>query len=191
MENIKEIKFDLAKGFKFTGREISSKLVISKNQTPDGNSVTIVMKRFGSKYFFIPITDIYLDYKKTQLIMPKYEPVFVTDALYRDIIPSKKYKECYVFAKDSDIEKIFKEIVFPNKQTYWCLVFDKIILHKHFLEIDYETEDEKYGYFTTYQLNNIKKEEDRIEREEASANFKECEELTNELLEEAGYDFLD
>lgn len=191
MENIKEIKFVLAEGFKFTGREISSKLVISKNQDPEGNCVTIVMKRFGNKYFFIPFTDIYLDFNKTQLIMPKQEPIFVTDALYRDIIPSTKHKGYYVFAKDSDVETIFKEIEFPNNKKYWCLVFDKILLYHYDYWVNCDPESEQSGYFTRYQLNNVRKWSEKLKSDYDRGVAQECEELNNELFEEAGYDFMD
>ena len=191
MEDVKDLKFALGKGFKFTGREITSKLVISKNQDPEGNCVTLVMKKFGNKFFFIPTTDIYLDYKNTQLIMSKHEPVYVTDGLYRDIIPSSKYKGCYVFAPDSDIQTVFKEIEFPNNKNYWCLVFDRITLHYFTYWTNGDPRSEQSGYFTTHQLNIVKRKFEKEENDYNMGLYQECEDLTNEMLEEAGYDFLD
>ena len=82
MEETKIIKFVLGKGFKFTGREISSKLVVSKNKDLEGNCVTLIMSKRKGLYFFHPIADIYLDYNKLQLIMPKHQPIFVSKTLF-------------------------------------------------------------------------------------------------------------
>ena len=79
MEETKIIKFVLGKGFKFTGREISSKLVVSKNKDLEGNCVTLIMSKRKGLYFFHPIADIYLDYNKLQLIMPNISCICLLD----------------------------------------------------------------------------------------------------------------
>lgn len=195
MEETKIIKFVLGKGFKFTGREISSKLVVSKNKDLEGNCVTLIMSKRKGLYFFHPIADIYLDYNKLQLIMPKHQPIFVSKGLYRDIIPSSKYKRHYVFAPDSDIQTVFKEIEFPNNKKYWCLVYDTIILQKYSWH-DYswnfnDPRSEQSGYFSTHQLNEKKIEVVKQEADYDRAIYQECQEMNDELFEEAGYDFMD
>lgn len=120
----------------FTGRSISSKLVISKNKSTYGENTTIIMKKkYSSKnryqwyYLFYPVSDIYLDFNKTELIMPYNKPVYVAKSLYTEIIPSRKYPRCYVFAPDSDIETIFKEFFIPNYGKIWVLTYEKATLH--------------------------------------------------------------
>ena len=123
MEETKVFKFKLNAGYNLTGREISSKLVISKNKNNNGNNTTLLMKRSekSGNFFFVPIADIYLDYNNKVLIMPKYLPVYVNKNLYRDIIPSVKYPGFYVLSPDSDINTIFREIKVSNGKIIWIL----------------------------------------------------------------------
>lgn len=102
MNNTKTLKCELRDGLRFTGRQISSKLVISKNKDTNGKSVTFIFAWRNNMFFFIPIADIYLDASNRELIMPKGKPVQVALGLYTDIIPSMKYKGYYVLSPDSD-----------------------------------------------------------------------------------------
>ena len=61
MKETKTIKCELREGLKFTGRQISSKLVISKNKSPNGKSVTYIFVWRNNMYFFIPANNIYFD----------------------------------------------------------------------------------------------------------------------------------
>lgn len=196
MEKTKVIKFHLPENYKFTGREISSKLVISKNKDSKGNNITILLKYFKGRYYFVPITDIYLDYSNTILIMPQYRPVPVLKALDIDIIPSKKYDGFFVFAPDSDFNPSFKEIEFPDGKKIWVLVYNKITLYLYTNNDDlYEEGDgrgEEYSlYLSSHQINVRNKKDiqkEAIRRKEWNI---ECQKMTDELFEEAGYDFLD
>lgn len=196
MKRYKIIKFSLGKDFKFTGRELSTKLVISKNIDSNGNKTTLVLSKRKGKYFFQPVSDIYYDYNNTELIIPKFHPVFVAPGLYRDIIASTKYNGHFVFSPESDFETIFKEIEIPNGDKLWCVVYETITLHKYCLydnlrEFEDCREDELYDYLSTHQIKSIKREK-AIERAEYERQLNlEYRKMTEELFEEAGYDFMD
>ena len=182
----------LRKDLKFTGRQISSKLVISKNKDSNGKNVTFIFVRRNSNYFFVPIADIYLDVNNRELIMPKGHPVIVAQGLYRDIIPSKKYKDCYVLAPDSDFQPIFKEVENSVGKKVWFMVYDEIVLHLCSWEVEYGDFDECVEkYLSIHQINYEEKIEEMERRERERELSREAEEMTDELFEEAGYDFMD
>lgn len=192
MSLTKTIKFKLRDDLKFTGREISAKLVIFKNKNPKGESVTYLFYWKYDKYFFIPIADIYLDANNRELIMPKGRPVYVASELSRDIIPSLKYKGFSVFAPDSDFTPIFKEVEFPDGRKIWIMVFDEIILHYYTWAVEYGDEEEwKEDYLSKHQIIIRKRRKEIEDSEEAIMANKMAQEMTDELFEEAGYDFMD
>ncbi|MBR6141319.1 MAG: hypothetical protein IKQ37_06115 [Bacteroidaceae bacterium] len=187
----KTIKCKIREDLKFTGREISAKLVISKNKAPNGKNVTYIFAWKNDMYFFIPIADIYLDANNRELIMPKGCPVYVAHELFRDIIPSSKYKGYSVFAPDSDFAPIFKEAEFPDGRKIWLMVYDEIVLHYYTWAVEYGDEEEwKEDYLSTHQINVRERLEAKKEREE-DALYQMAKELNDELFEEAGYDFMD
>lgn len=198
-----------------TGRSISSKLVISKNKFPNGENCTIVMRESQNHqlynrnyYLFIPINDIYLNYNKTDLIMPRGKPVYVMRHLNSEIIPSRKYPHKYVFAPDSDIETIFKEINLPKYGKIWVLTYEKATLHlmRHYigptgrhaaLDELYKEENYEYIYVSKHLENRLKENEFRNYDEESEdeyrslENLRDAQSMTDDLFEEAGYDFMD
>ncbi len=192
MSMTKIIKCNLREDLKFTGRELSAKLVISKNKTPKGESVTYIFIWKDNKYFFIPIADIYLDANNRELIMPKGCPVYVAQELYRDIIPSTKYKGYSVFAPDSDFTPIFKEVEFSDGRKIWLMAYDEIVLHYYTWVVEYGDEEEwKEDYLSKHQINFRERIEEKKNREETIKANKMAQELNDELFEEAGYDFMD
>lgn len=198
-----------------TGRSISSKLVISKNTFPNGKKCTIVMKKLKNPkhyneyyYAFIPIKDIYLNYNDTDLIMPKGKMVLVMRHLNSEIIPSRKYRNNFVFAPDSDVETIFKEINLPRYGKVWVLTYEKATLHlmRHYigptgrhaaLDELYKEENYEYIYVSKHLENRLKENEFRNYDEEAEdeyrslENLRDAQSMTDDLFEEAGYDFMD
>ncbi len=213
MNETKTIKFQLNEGQRLTGRQISPKLVISKNKNSKGNNVTLVfwLNKKNWDYYFVPISDIYLDVNKNELIMPKLRPVPVARALYSDIIPSKKYCGFNVFAPDSDFEPIFKEIEKSDGKRFWCLAFDEIVLHYYdynyclipsdwwrFWPIEslyddikpswsFDMEDYCSAFLSTHQIFAYEK----LEQKHISEQDKIAKDLMNGLYEEAGWDFMD
>ena len=191
----KIIKFQLPKGFVLTGRELSAKLIISKNIDNNGNKITLIIVYVEDCYCFKPIADIYYDYNKTELIMPKLQPIFIHPELYRDIIPSMKYKGLFVFSPDSDFKIIFKEVITPKGRKMWMVAFDTITLYSY-TEFDnhrpWDYCDEGHQTYLSYrQLKIREKEDDRLEAERQLAWDYEVQSMKDELFEEAGYDFMD
>ena len=192
MNETKTIKCELREGLKFTGRQISSKLVISKNKDSNGNSITYIFAFRNNMYFFIPVADIYLDANNKELIMPKGRPVQVAQRLYTDIIPSLKYKGYYVLAPDSDFNPIFKEVETSDGKKVWIMAYDEIVLHLYSWSVEYGNEEEwKDDYLSTHQINYRERIEAKKDREEQLKAWKMAKELNDERFEEAGYDFMD
>ena len=123
--------------------------------------------------------------------MPKSKPVPIAEDLVRDIIPSRKYQGCYVLAPDSDFEPIFKEAESPDGLKTWCLVFDEITLHLYTWTSDYDRDEIHHTYLSTHEKNEREKEEWRKERKRNQEINREAQRMTDELFEEAGYDFMD
>lgn len=192
MNETKIITCELKEGLKFTGRKISSKLVISKNKDSKGNSVTCIFAWRNNMYFFIPVADIFLDANNRELIMPKGQPVQVAKGLYTDIIPSVKYKGYYVLSPDSDFTPIFKEVEFPEGRKAWLMAYDELVLHFYSWSVEYGDEEEwKEDYLSTHQIKTHERIEAKKEREEKLQSYKMAQELNDDLFEEAGYDFMD
>lgn len=192
MNETKTIKCQLREGLKFTGKQISSKLVISKNKDSNGKNITFIFVYRNSMYYFIPIADIYFDTNNRELIMPKGRPVQVAKGLYTDIIPSLKYKGYFVLAPDSDFTPVFKEVEFPNGKRVWLMAYDEIVLRFYSWSVEYGNEEEwKEDYLSTHQINFRERIEAQKDREENLESNKMAQELNDELFEEAGYDFID
>lgn len=192
MKKTKTINCELREGLKFTGRQISSKLVISKNKSPNGNSVTCIFAWRNNMYFFIPIADIYFDANNRELIMQKGRPVQVAQGLYTDIISSTKYKGYYVLSPNSDFNPIFKEVEFPDGRKVWLMAYDELVLHLYSWLVEYGDEEEwKEDYLSTHQIKVRERIEAKKEREQNEELYRMAKEMTDELFEEAGYDFMD
>lgn len=192
MKKTKTINCELREGLKFTGRQISSKLVISKNKSPNGNSVTYIFAWRNNMYFFIPVADIYFDTNNRELIMQKGRPVQVAEGLYTDIISSTKYKGYYVLSPDSDFNPIFKEVEFPDGRKVWLMAYDELVLHLYSWLVEYGDEEEwKEDYLSTHQIKVRERIEAKKEREQNEKLYRMAKEMTDELFEEAGYDFMD
>ena len=192
MKKTKTINCELREGLKFTGRQISSKLVISKNRSPNGNSVTYIFAWRNNMYFFIPVADIYFDANNRELIMQKGRPVQVAQGLYTDIISSTKYKGYYVLSPDSDFNPIFKEVEFPDGRKVWLMAYDELVLHLYSWLVEYGDEEEwKEDYLSTHQIKVRERIEAKKEREQNEKLYRMAKEMTDELFEEAGYDFMD
>lgn len=171
---------------------MSSKLVIFKNQDAKGNSITLLFVARNNKFFFVQIADIYIDANKRELVMPKNRAIMIAHELSRDLIPSVKYKGCYVLAPDSDFQIVFKEVETPQGERAWCLVYDEITLHLYSWYVEYAGADEWLeDYLSTHQINHRKKIEARKERHQNEELHRMAQELNDELFEEAGYDFMD
>lgn len=192
MKKTKTINCELREGLKFTGRQISSKLVISKNKSPNGNSVTCIFAWRNNMYFFIPVADIYFDANNRELIMQKGRPVQVAQGLYTDIISSTKYKGYYVLSPNSDFNPIFKEVEFPDGRKVWLMAYDELVLHLYSWLVEYGDEEEwKEDYLSTHQIKVRERIEAKKEREQNEELYRMAKEMTDELFEEAGYDFMD
>lgn len=192
MKKTKTINCELREGLKFTGRQISSKLVISKNKSPNGNSVTYIFAWRNNMYFFIPVADIYFDANNRELIMQKGRPVQVAQGLYTDIISSTKYKGYYILSPDSDFNPIFKEVEFPDGRKVWLMAYDELVLHLYSWLVEYGDEEEwKEDYLSTHQIKVRERIEAKKEREQNEKLYRMAKEMTDELFEEAGYDFMD
>lgn len=192
MKKTKTINCELREGLKFTGRQISSKLVISKNKSPNGNSVTYIFSWRNNMYFFIPVADIYFDANNRELIMQKGRPVQVAQGLYTDIISSTKYKGYYVLSPDSDFNPIFKEVEFPDGRKVWLMAYDELVLHLYSWLVEYGDEEEwKENFLSTHQIKVRERIEAKKEREQNEELYRMAKEMTDELFEEAGYDFMD
>ena len=192
MKKTKTINCELREGLKFTGRQISSKLVISKNKCPTGNSVTYIFAWRNNMYFFIPVADIYFDANNRELIMQKGRPIQVAQGLYTDIISSTKYKGYYVLSPDSDFNPIFKEVEFPDGRKVWLMAYDELVLHLYSWLVEYGDEEEwKEDYLSTHQIKVRERIEAKKEREQNEKLYRMAKEMTDELFEEAGYDFMD
>lgn len=192
MKRTKTINCELREGLKFTGRQISSKLVISKNKSPNGNSVTYIFAWRNNMYFFIPVADIYFDANNRELIMQKGRPVQVAQGLYTDIISSTKYKGYYVLSPDSDFNPIFKEVEFPDGRKVWLMAYDELVLHLYSWLVEYGDEEEwKEDYLSAHQIKVRERIEAKKEREQNEKLYRMAKEMTDELFEEAGYDFMD
>ena len=192
MKKTKTINCVLREGLKFTGRQISSKLVISKNKSPNGNSVTYIFAWRNNMYFFIPVADIYFDANNRELIMQKGRPVQVAQGLYTDIISSTKYKGYYVLSPDSDFNPIFKEVEFPDGRKVWLMAYDELVLHLYSWLVEYGDEEEwKEDYLSTHQIKVRERIEAKKEREQNEKLYRMAKEMADELFEEAGYDFMD
>lgn len=209
-----EVNFKPGSNVSFTGRSISTKRVISQNVSVWGDKTTVVMKKWDRhrkqndwRYLFYPVNDIYLDYNHTDMIMPKGRPIYVVRNLYSEIIPSRKYPKCYVLAPDSDVETIFKEVSIPNVGIGWVLTYEKATLHliRHYegpthAPTKEDIEDES-NYYYMYVSKHLKKwlkdnefrdyEQEAIDAYRSYENWKEAQAMTDELFEEAGYDFMD
>ncbi|MBP5340406.1 MAG: hypothetical protein J6W75_02855 [Bacteroidaceae bacterium] len=192
----KTIKYEPEEGSKFTGRKLSDKLVIYKNRDSKGKSVTFQFRYEieENKLYFIPISDIYFDANNRELIMPKGCPVQVAPELYRDIVPSFKYKGFNVFATDSDFRPVFKEVEFSSGRKNWIMAYDEIILHSY-TEYDWLDQEFKEEFLSFHQLQarERSRESEDILRERVWGNDPNriAKELNDELFEEAGYDFMD
>lgn len=192
MNNTKTLKCELRAGIRFTGRQLSSKLVISKNKDSNGKSITYIFARRNNMYFFIPKADIYLDANNRELIMPKGRPVQVAQGLYTDIIPSMKYKGYYVLAPDSDYNPIFKEVEVSDSRKVWLMAYDELVLHFYSWSVEYGDEKEwKEDYLSTHQIKARERIEAKKEQEQNEELYRMAREMTDELFEEAGYDFMD
>lgn len=192
MKKTKTINCELREGLKFTGRQISSKLVISKNKSPNGNSVTYIFAWRNNMYFFIPVADIYFDANNRELIMQKGRPIQVAQGLYTDIISSTKYKGYYVLSPDSDFNPIFKEVEFPDGRKVWLMAYDELVLHLYSWLVEYGDEEEwKEDYLSIHQIKVRERIEAKKEREQNEKLYRMAKEMTDELFEEAGYDFMD
>lgn len=192
MKETKTIKCALKEGLKFTGRQISSKLVISKNKSPNGNSITYIFAWRNNMYFFIPVADIYFDANNSELIMPKGRPVQVAQGFYTDIIPSTKYKGYYVLSPDSDYNPIFKEVELSDGRKVWLMAYDELVLHLYSWSVEYGDEEEwKEDYLSTHQIKARERIEAKKEHEHNKELYRMAKEMTDELFEEAGYDFMD
>lgn len=192
MKETKTIKCELREGLKFTGRQISSKLVISKNKSPNGESVTYIFVWRNDMYFFIPVANIYFDANNRELIMPKGLPVQVAKGLYTDIIPSSKYKGYYVLSPDSDYNPIFKEVELSDGRKVWLMAYDELVLHLYSWSVGCGDEKEwKEDYLSTHQIKAHDRIEEKKEREQNEELYRMAKEMTDELFEEAGYDFMD
>ena len=192
MKKTKTINCELREGLKFTGRQISSKLVISKNKSHNGNSVTYIFAWRNNMYFFIPVADIYLDANNRELIMQKGRPIQVAQGLYTDIISSTKYKGYYVLSPDSDFNPIFKEVEFPDGRKVWLMAYDELVLHLYSWLVEYGDEEEwKEDYLSIHQIKVRERIEAKKEREQNEKLYRMAKEMTDELFEEAGYDFMD
>lgn len=194
MKKTKTINCELRERLKFTGRQISSKLVISKNKSPNGNSVTYIFAWRNNMYFFIPVADIYFDANNRELIMQKGRPVQVAQGLYTDIISSTKYKGYYVLSPDSDFNPIFKEVEFPDGRKVWLMAYDELVLHLYSWLVEYGDGDEeewKEDYLSTHRIKVCERIEAKKEREQNEKLYRMAKEMTDELFEEAGYDFMD
>lgn len=192
MKKTKTINCELREGLKFTGRQISSKLVISKNKSPNGNSVTYIFAWRNNMYFFIPVADIYFDANNRELIMQKGRPIQVAQGLYTDIISSTKYKGYYVLSPDSDFNPIFKEVEFPDGRKVWLMAYDELVLHLYSWLVEYGDEEEwKEDYLSIHQIKVRERIEAKKKREQNEELYRMAKEMTDELFEEAGYDFMD
>ncbi|MBO5679357.1 MAG: hypothetical protein J6S11_05295 [Bacteroidaceae bacterium] len=192
MNNTKTLKCELRDGLRFTGRQISSKLVISKNKDANGKSVTFIFAWRNNMFFFIPIADIYLDANNRELIMPKGKPVQVAQGLYTDIIPSMKYKGYYVLSPDSDYNPIFKEVELFDGRRVWLMAYDELVLHLYSWLVEYDDEEEwKEDYLSMHQIKARERIEAKKEHERNKELYRMAREMTDELFEEAGYDFMD
>lgn len=192
MNNTKTLKCELRDGLRFTGRQISSKLVISKNKDANGKSVTFIFAWRNNMFFFIPIADIYLDASNRELIMPKGKPVQVAQGLYTDIIPSMKYKGYYVLSPDSDYNPIFKEVELFDGRRVWLMAYDELVLHLYSWLVEYDDEEEwKEDYLSMHQIKARERIEAKKEHERNKELYRMAREMTDELFEEAGYDFMD
>ena len=192
MNETKIITCELRDGLKFTGRKISSKLVISKNKDSKGNSVTCIFAWRNNMYFFIPVADIFLDANNRELIMPKGQPVQVAKGLYTDIIPSSKYKGYYVLSPDSDYNPIFKEVELSDGRKVWLMAHDELVLHLYSWSVECGDEKEwKVDYLSTHQIKVHERIRRKKEREQNEELYRMAKEMTDELFEEAGYDFMD
>lgn len=192
MNNTKTLKCELRDGLRFTGRQISSKLVISKNKDANGKSVTFIFAWRNNMFFFIPIADIYLDASNRELIMPKGKPVQVAQGLYTDIIPSMKYKGYYVLSPDSDYNPIFKEVELLDGRRVWLMAYDELVLHLYSWLVEYDDEEEwKEDYLSMHQIKARERIEAKKEHERNKELYRMVREMTDELFEEAGYDFMD
>ena len=192
MNNTKTLKCELRDGLRFTGRQISSKLVISKNKDANGKSVTFIFAWRNNMFFFIPIADIYLDASNRELIMSKGKPVQVAQGLYTDIIPSMKYKGYYVLSPDSDYNPIFKEVELFDGRRVWLMAYDELVLHLYSWLVEYDDEEEwKEDYLSMHQIKARERIEAKKEHERNKELYRMAREMTDELFEEAGYDFMD
>lgn len=143
-------------------------------------------------YFFIPVADIYFDANNRELIMQKRRPVQVAQGLYTDIISSTKYKGYYVLSPDSDFNPIFKEVEFPDGRKVWLMAYDELVLHLYSWLVEYGDEEEwKEDYLSTHQIKVRERIEAKKEREQNVKLYRMAKEMTDELFEEAGYDFMD
>ena len=189
---------------------INTKLVINQNVF-NNNRITLLFKqpkegKFSNMFFFLPIADIYYDYQRTELIMPKGNPVLVFPKLfYTDIIESRKYKGFYVTSPYSDVELIFKEFYSTlTKKNIWILTYDKMTLYEYTYFEEAEPDEDTYDMF--YYLNGTSKkiflskhriieiETNKIMDNESSNDsdyWKDGEDELRGLFEEAGYDFTD
>lgn len=195
----KTIKLGSHNIFKFTGRQITSKLVISKNKNSKGENTTLIFVNKNKRFYFVPLSDIYLDANNRELIMPKKHPVPVLNQIYRDIIPSRKYKGCYVLAPDSDIEPIFKEFENPEGIKFWVMAYEEITLYQYIWRKDLfkargmiSIDKDKYydEYLSKHQLNVKLREDEKLKHKINEEISREAEEATEALFEEAGYDFI-
>ena len=143
-------------------------------------------------FFFIPIADIYLDANNRELIMPKGKPVQVAQGLYTDIIPSMKYKGYYVLSPDSDYNPIFKEVELFDGRRVWLMAYDELVLHLYSWLVEYDDEEEwKEDYLSMHQIKARERIEAKKEHERNKELYRMAREMTDELFEEAGYDFMD
>lgn len=191
LSETKTIKFEFKDDSRFTGRQISSKLVISKNKDSEGNNRTLVFVPREGRFYFVPITDIYLDVNNHDLIMPKGKPVPVSLSFNTEIIPSRKYEGYYVLAPDSDFEPVFKEIETANGLRFWFMVFDEITLHLYTWTDFDDPLVPKHKYLSRHKLHIQLIEDERKELERIRNVNSEYQRLNDELFEEAGYDFMD
>lgn len=193
LSETKTIKFEFKDDSRFTGRQISSKLVISKNKDSEGKNRTLVFVHRKGHFYFVPIADIYLDVNKHDLIMPKGKPVPVSRAFNTEMVKSSKYEGYYVLAPDSDFEPVFKEVETSNGLRFWFMVFDKITFHLYtWTDFDDDPFVPKHKYLSRHQLHIQIKEDiikERLER--MRDDNSEYQSLNDELFEEAGYDFMD